>query len=51
MLFRSVSVSLACEAASLPVAWQLYLPKEWAADPGRRTKAGVDLLMFDSREV
>ena len=24
-----------------PVAWQLYLPKEWAADLERRAKAGV----------
>ena len=37
----AVSVSLACEAASLPVAWQLYLPKEWAEDVDRRDKAGV----------
>lgn len=37
----AVSVSLACQAASLPVAWQLYLPREWADDPARRTKAGV----------
>ena len=32
----AVSVSLACEAASVPVAWQLYLPHEWADDRGRR---------------
>ena len=37
----AVSVSLACEAASVPVAWQLYLPQEWADDPARRDKAGV----------
>ena len=37
----AVSVSLACEAGSLPVAWQLYLPQEWADDPARREKAGV----------
>jgi SRSO17 transposase len=37
----AVSVSLACRAASLPVAWQLYLPKEWAEDSARRDKAGV----------
>ena len=37
----AVSVSLACEAASVPVAWQLYLPREWAHDTARRKKAGV----------
>jgi SRSO17 transposase len=37
----AVSVSLACEDGSLPVAWQLYLPRSWAEDVGRRRKAGV----------
>jgi len=37
----AVSVSLATQAGSLPVAWQLYLPKEWAEDLSRREKAGV----------
>jgi SRSO17 transposase len=37
----AVSVSLACQSASLPLAWQLYLPKDWAGDPVRREKAGV----------
>ena len=37
----AVSVTLACQSASLPVAWQLYLPKEWAEDRPRRDKAGV----------
>ena len=37
----AVSVSLACETASVPVAWQLYLPQEWADDLARRDKAGV----------
>jgi SRSO17 transposase len=37
----AVSVSLATETASLPVAYRLYLPKEWAADRARRRKAGV----------
>lgn len=37
----AVSVSLATQAGSLPVAWQLYLPKPWAEDLPRRQKAGV----------
>jgi SRSO17 transposase len=37
----AVSISLANEAFSLPVAYQLYLPKEWAEDPERRKLAKV----------
>ena len=37
----AVSVSLACEQGSLPVAWQLYLPHDWAEDDARRAKAGI----------
>jgi SRSO17 transposase len=37
----AVSISLASEEASLPVAYQLYLPREWADDKARRRKAGV----------
>jgi SRSO17 transposase len=37
----AVSLSVANRHASLPVAWQLYLPKEWAEDRARRRKARV----------
>ena len=37
----AVSLSVATAQASLPVAWQLYLPVEWAEDAVRRQDAGV----------
>ena len=37
----AVSLSVANDHASLPVAWQLYLPQVWAEDAARRNKAGV----------
>ncbi len=37
----ALSLSLANHHASLPVAWRLYLPKEWASDEERRRKVGV----------
>jgi SRSO17 transposase len=37
-----VSLSVTTEAASLPVAWRLYLPESWAEDQERREeRAGV----------
>lgn len=37
----AVSLSVATSEASLPVAWQLYLPEAWASDEERRRKAKV----------
>ncbi len=37
----AVTLSLANHAASLPIAWRLYLPQEWADDEARRKKAHV----------
>jgi SRSO17 transposase len=37
----AVSVSLANEQYSLPLAYRLYLPKEWAEDAARRKQAKV----------
>ena len=37
----AVSLSLANHAASLPIAWRLYLPLEWTADAERRAAAGI----------
>jgi SRSO17 transposase len=36
-----VSLSIATEDASLPIAWCLYLPEIWAEDQERREEAGV----------
>src|SRR6266567_6726213 len=37
----AVSISLAHERASVPVAYRLYLPEAWAQDRRRRRAAGV----------
>jgi SRSO17 transposase len=37
----AVTLSVANEAASLPIAYRLYLPEAWADDPARRATAGV----------
>lgn len=46
----AVSLSVATEHASLPVAFRLYLPQGWADAPERRAKAGVpDDLAFQTK--
>src|ERR1700674_2166414 len=37
----AVTLSIANHHASLPIAYRLYLPREWSADPIRRKKAHV----------
>lgn len=45
----AVMLSVANEHASLPVAYRLYLPQDWAEDPARRGKAGVpDEIRFET---
>jgi SRSO17 transposase len=46
----AVSLSVANDSASLPIAYQLFLPEVWANDPARRAKAGVpDMLSFETK--
>lgn len=46
----AVTLSVANEQVSLPIAYRLYLPKEWADDPLRRRKAGVpDTVAFSTK--
>jgi SRSO17 transposase len=37
----AVSLSVATEQASLPIAWRLYLPEIWAEDRNRREETGI----------
>jgi SRSO17 transposase len=46
----AVSLSVATHQGSLPIAYRLYLPKDWAADPDRRIVAGVpDDIRFQTK--
>jgi SRSO17 transposase len=46
----AVSLSLANERASLPIAHRLYLPRAWADDPARRRKVGVpEAVVFQTK--
>ena len=46
----AVSLSIANEGGSLPVAWRLYLPEIWAHDLERRKKAKIpDDIIFQTK--
>jgi SRSO17 transposase len=46
----AVSLSIANDTASLPIAYRLYLPQEWAEDAARRRKTGIpDEISFQTK--
>jgi SRSO17 transposase len=45
-----VSLSVANDHASLPIAYRLYLPEVWANDAARRAEAGIpDDIAFQTK--
>ena len=46
----AVSLSMSTNQASLPIAWRLYLPHEWADDQERRKQGGVpEEIQFETK--
>jgi SRSO17 transposase len=46
----AVSLSIATQRGSLPIAWQLYVPKEWIDDRERARRVGIpDDPAFDTK--
>src|ERR1700756_5000054 len=46
----AVSLSVSTNQASLPIAWRLYLPHEWADAQARRKQAGIpEEIQFDTK--
>ena len=46
----AVTLSIANRSASLPIAYRLYLPEDWAADAARRTAAKIpEALVFQTK--
>jgi SRSO17 transposase len=49
----AVSLSIANRHGSLPIAYRLYLPKEWTGDEERRRRAGIpgDMMFLTKPEI
>ena len=48
----AVSLSVASDHASVPIAWRLYLPEDWVKDDQRRKAAGVPHgIVFQTKPV